>query len=186
MKRIIKIQEILFFLIIYIFLSASCNKQNSEVKRYCLYNKYRNYHFGNSEIVEVIYFIQYEEWEKDSILNVYSYNDSVMNKILPINTSQLFNELIKKEKSQKLIYSLNFNTKSKIRGVHNLKQIKWFANIEQKRFPIYYFEYYPEMKEDDGNSNIYYNPNFGIIAEYSPVWDNLVLIDSIFSKKNIP
>jgi hypothetical protein len=98
----------------------------------------------------------------------------------------LFKDLDNKKKSFKYGYTLNFRLLTKRQGQYNLQNLKWFNTSNIDSIPIYIFEYYPEKDEYDMDGYVLYNPDYGIMVTYSPIWNNLILLDSIYYNDKKP
>ncbi|MFW5820680.1 MAG: hypothetical protein ACOCWA_05280 [Bacteroidota bacterium] len=59
--------------------------------------------------------------------------------------------------------------KAKHQGQYNLQKLKRFNIGNLDSIPIYIFEYYSEKDEDDLGNYVLYNPDYGIVVEYSSI-----------------
>lgn len=169
------------------FLVVNCSKKDDpESKRYCSYLKYESNGGRELSQSETILRIIYENWESDSVLFVHYYNDTVLDKNSRFNEWELFNDLDNKRKWSKYGHKLNFKIMTKNQGQYNLQKLKWFNIGNLDSIPVYIFDYYPEKDEYDMDNYVLYNPDYGIMAEYSPIWNNLILLDSIFNNGEYP
>lgn len=180
----------IFYMLIILLSSISCNEEKEMfTTRYSLFYKYEDFSYNDSLISEVVLRVIYEKWKDDSVLFI-TYNSAIYENPEKIYGMKLFQMIDTTESLSYFGYTLNFSKSGKEGGSYNLNKFGWLK-MTSDSIPIYVFEYYPEQTEYDADGYVYYSPKYGILAEYSPVWDNLILLDSIFSQNeyllnNIP
>ena len=176
--------NILYFSILGLLLTECDRAPNDKSGKYCSYSKYENLDTSNLIRTEIIFKVIYEEWESDSILFVYHYTDTVINANEIKNEHSIFQTLERQDKKFKYGYNLNFSS-SGLLGQYNLIEVISKKTGDYYIDSIYIFRYNPEVNEDDMNSVVFYSHNYGIIADYSLSWNNLLLLDSIYNKENV-